>query len=85
MGAGLLLSSAATDARSDVSAETSHERESGDATRRRPPRVQRPRRTGRSTAWVDGAGNFWLFGGESLANPLAGGEPNDLWEYRHAD
>jgi N-acetylneuraminic acid mutarotase len=38
-----------------------------------------------SAAWVDGAGNFWLFGGASLANPLAGGELNDLWEYGHSN
>jgi N-acetylneuraminic acid mutarotase len=38
-----------------------------------------------AAAWVDGAGNFWLFGGESPASPIAGGELNDLWEYRQAD
>jgi hypothetical protein len=36
-----------------------------------------------AAAWIDGAGNLWLFGGESAANPLAGGELNDLWQYRH--
>jgi len=35
-----------------------------------------------AAAWIDVAGNLWLFGGESDANPLAGGELNDLWEYR---
>jgi N-acetylneuraminic acid mutarotase len=38
-----------------------------------------------AAAWVDGAGNFWLFGGASPATPIAGGELNDLWEYRQAD
>ncbi len=36
-----------------------------------------------AAAWIDGAGNLWLFGGGSAANPLAGGELNDLWQYRH--
>jgi N-acetylneuraminic acid mutarotase len=36
-----------------------------------------------AAAWIDGAGNLWLFGGASDANPLAGGELNDLWQYRH--
>jgi N-acetylneuraminic acid mutarotase len=35
-----------------------------------------------AAAWIDGAGNLWLFGGQSDANPLAGGELNDLWQYR---
>lgn len=35
-----------------------------------------------AAAWIDGTGNLWLFGGESDANPPAGGELNDLWEYR---
>jgi len=35
-----------------------------------------------AAAWIDGAGNLWLFGGASAANPLAGGEQNDLWQYR---
>jgi N-acetylneuraminic acid mutarotase len=34
-------------------------------------------------AWIDGAGNLWLFGGQSDANPLAGGELNDLWQHRN--
>jgi N-acetylneuraminic acid mutarotase len=38
-----------------------------------------------AASWVDAAGNFWLFGGESPADPVAGGELNDLWEYRQAD
>jgi hypothetical protein len=34
-------------------------------------------------AWVDGAGNFWLFGGEAFVgpNPLYPGMINDLWEF----
>ncbi len=36
----------------------------------------------RSTAWVDGTGNFWMFGG--VGNPASGGTGylNDLWCYR---
>jgi hypothetical protein len=36
-----------------------------------------------AAAWIDGAGSLWLFGGVSAANPLAGGELNDLWQYRY--
>ena len=35
-----------------------------------------------AAAWVDAAGNFWLFGGASPATPIAGGELNDLWKYQ---
>lgn len=33
-----------------------------------------------SASWIDGAGNFWLFGGNS-GWPGAIGERNDLWKY----
>jgi len=34
-----------------------------------------------SLSWVDGSGNFWLFGGEALDSTGAVGVMNDLWEY----
>jgi hypothetical protein len=35
-----------------------------------------------STTWVDGAGNFWLFGGNAFAGGnLYPGYVNDLWKY----
>jgi uncharacterized protein DUF4440 len=39
-------------------------------------------RTGAAT-WVDGAGNFWLFGGDAFvsADPSYPGIINDLWKY----
>jgi len=39
-------------------------------------------RTGSAT-WVDGAGNFWLFGGDAFvsADPSYPGMINDLWRY----
>ena len=35
-----------------------------------------------SAAWIDGAGNLWLFGGTGTSGPVAGSELNDLWEYQ---
>ena len=32
-------------------------------------------------AWVDAAGNFWLFGGSGLDSAKASGPLNDLWEF----
>ncbi len=42
-----------------------------------------PGARGGAAAWIDGAGDLWLFGGDSPADPPAGGELNDLWQYRH--
>lgn len=36
-----------------------------------------------AAAWIDGAGNLWLFGGTGTDNPTAGAELNDLWQYQH--
>lgn len=32
-------------------------------------------------AWVDGSGNFWLFGGQGLATTQTPGSLNDLWQF----
>jgi N-acetylneuraminic acid mutarotase len=34
-----------------------------------------------AVAWVDGAGNFWLFGGAGVDSTGTQGILNDLWEY----
>jgi hypothetical protein len=34
-----------------------------------------------ATAWTDAAGNFWLFGGNGIAQPGDLGDLNDLWKY----
>ena len=33
------------------------------------------------SGWVDGAGNFWLFGGEGYDSTGTNGQLNDLWKY----
>jgi len=35
-----------------------------------------------AAAWIDGAGNLWLFGGAGIKNSTAGAELNDLWQYQ---
>jgi hypothetical protein len=35
-----------------------------------------------AAAWIDGAGNLWLFGGAGIKNSTAGAEMNDLWQYQ---
>ncbi len=35
-----------------------------------------------AAAWIDGAGNLWLFGGAGIRNSTAGAELNDLWQYQ---
>lgn len=35
-----------------------------------------------AAAWIDGAGNLWLFGGAGIGNSTAGAELNDLWQYQ---
>jgi N-acetylneuraminic acid mutarotase len=34
-----------------------------------------------SVSWVDGSGNFWLFGGAGFDSAKAGGVLNDLWKF----
>lgn len=34
-----------------------------------------------AAAWVDGAGNLWLFGGNGLDGAMSSGALNDLWEF----
>ena len=34
-----------------------------------------------ATTWIDGSGNFWLFGGMGLTNNTTTGRLNDLWKY----
>jgi N-acetylneuraminic acid mutarotase len=34
-----------------------------------------------AVSWTDGAGNFWLFGGNGAASPGDSGSLNDLWKY----
>lgn len=36
-----------------------------------------------STVWVDGAGEFWLFGGEGYATTSTVGSLSDIWKYDH--
>jgi N-acetylneuraminic acid mutarotase len=40
-----------------------------------------PRGRSNSSAWVDGSGNFWLFGGLSYSSNGAWYPLNDLWQY----
>jgi N-acetylneuraminic acid mutarotase len=35
-----------------------------------------------TAAWIDGAGDLWLFGGTGTDSPTAGAELNDLWQYQ---
>jgi N-acetylneuraminic acid mutarotase len=37
-----------------------------------------------AVTWVDGSGNFWLFGGEGLDSTAKIGALNDLWKYSPA-
>ncbi len=34
-----------------------------------------------AVAWMDGSGNFWLFGGQGLATTQTAGTLNDLWQF----
>ena len=34
-----------------------------------------------AVSWIDGAGNFWLFGGECWDSTGTAGPLNDLWEF----
>lgn len=34
-----------------------------------------------AVAWMDGSGNFWLFGGKGLATTQTAGTLNDLWQF----
>jgi hypothetical protein len=34
-----------------------------------------------AVSWIDGSGNFWLFGGVGLDSTGTGGQLNDLWEF----
>jgi hypothetical protein len=34
-----------------------------------------------AVSWIDGSGNFWLFGGEDWDSTGTAGKLNDLWEF----